>query len=393
MPFRTFDAYSLLRCSSCESLFYSPPPDVEMADGDRPWESSKWYVERGANLLFYAEIASLVQALLDDRAGKSSASPYRVLEAGGSYGFLADIGRVVHNWEIAAADPGDCALRGSLDLGFPLQNARVEDAAFDSPFDAVVGVQLIEHLSDPFTFASVLAGLLDNSGVLLLTTPDASFEDLGPDYHPGEHVVLFSRRGLEAVLRSAGFRYFRGCSLSLPQMLVVAAGTGPLPETAGGVEAGSGDLAAAVESYIRTRLASKDLPGYLRAGLQFRLFECLVNGGRYGEAERWGESLETLMGGNAARGSQPFLATLVEKMTSAGSHSSYEASGPGFTAPFLLYRGILELNHRGRREKAAHLLALAARLFGHEVGTLELTQYTPFLVAAESARKVARSGA
>lgn len=361
-------------------------------DGDRPWESAKWYVERGANLLFYAEIVSLVQALLDDRTGKSSARPYRVLEAGGSYGFLADIGRVVHGWEVAAADPADCAHRGSLDLGFPLQNVRVEDATFDTPFDAVVGVQLVEHLSDPFTFAKVLAGLLDDPGVLLLTTPDASFEDLGPDYHPGEHVVLFSRRGLEAVLRGAGLHHFRGNSLSLPQMLVVAAGKGPLPKAAEGGETGSGDLGATVESYIRTRLASKDLPGYLRAGLQFRLFECLVNSGRYGEAERWGESLEMLMGGSDRQGSRPYLAALVGKMASAGCHSSYEKSGPGFTAPFLLYRGILELNHRGHREEAAQLLSLAARLFGHEVGTLGLTQYAPFLTAAESARKAAGGG-
>jgi SAM-dependent methyltransferase len=388
-PFRSFGAFSLLRCSSCESLFYVPPPGEGKPGDDRPWESAKWYVERGANLFFYAEIVSLVQALLDARPGEGPGRPYRVLEAGGSYGFLIDIGRAAHGWEIAAADPAECARQGSLDLGIPLYGGRVEDAVFDAPFDAVIGVQLIEHLHDPFVFARALARILKDPGILLLTTPDATFDDLGPDYHPDEHVVIFSRKGLEEVLRSAGFSSFREYSLSLPQMLAVAAATGRLPEDGRGGGAPSSDLAAQVETYIRKRLAAKGLPDGLRAGLQFRLFEHLVNAGRYVEAEEWEEPLEMLMGRRAGQGAQDFLAGLVEKMTKTSGHGDYEVSGPGYAAPYLLYCGILNLNHRGRREEAAIILTLAERLFDHEIGRLGLTQYAPFLAAVRSALEAA----
>jgi SAM-dependent methyltransferase len=384
--FRTFGSYALLRCSTCESLYFFPPPKQELVNEDRTWESPKWYVERGANLLFYAEIISLVQRLLRS-LGDGTASR-RVLEAGGSYGFLLDMGREIFGWEVAAADPSPCALTGGRDLGIPIQNVRVEEARFEGRFDAVVGVQLIEHLHNPSALLDTLSALLNSQGIVFLTTPDAAFDDLGPDYHPGEHVILFSRRGLTFLLGAAGLEHSAAFPTSLPQMLALAASKVPLPGERES-EFSPAEGSAVVERYLARKLAKGFLPGSLHGGLSFRLFELLVNAGRYGEAVALEGKLEELMGRRPREPAGPYTARLAEAMVSAGSPAGYERAGPGFAAPYLLYRGILELNHKGRRDLAAESLGAAVKIFEHEVNCLDLVQYEPFLAAARSALEAA----
>ena len=62
--FKNFGEHCLYRCTSCESLFYHPFR-TEHEKHESPWETAKWYVERGANLLFYAEILAYVRSLIE----------------------------------------------------------------------------------------------------------------------------------------------------------------------------------------------------------------------------------------------------------------------------------------------------------------------------------------
>jgi SAM-dependent methyltransferase len=70
----------------------------------------------------------------------------------------------------------------------------------DGSFDHVLCVEVLEHVGDPRAFAAELARVLRPGGTLLMTVPwSARLHHLPHDFH------RFTRFGLEALLRSAGF--------------------------------------------------------------------------------------------------------------------------------------------------------------------------------------------
>lgn len=353
-----------------------------------PLESPQAYLERGANLHFYAEIAGLAEAMRLAGAGPAGARPAAALEIGCSYGFLIDLAARLFGWRVTGVDPGATARQGAAELGIDIVDATVEAADLGALFDLVLAVQVVEHLPDPAAFASRIAGLVGDTGIVLLTTPDASVEDLGAEYHPGEHHVLFSREGITRLLRAAGFAHLRFFAVSLPQMLCVAASRSPLPaEPLPRVCAD--DAQRGLETYLSRRLGDALPPGP-RLGLAFRLFELLVNAGRYAETEALLPALDADLGLRAGERIDAFVERVSGAMLSARTTEGYLLAGPACFAPYLFYRGILFLNHRGDLPGAKRCFARSALLFEREVETHGLSQYRPWAtVAAEHARMVA----
>jgi SAM-dependent methyltransferase len=94
--------------------------------------------------------------------------------------------------------------------------ANVAGSVYDPPkdgvpWDAVTSWDVIEHLADPETALRRLAGLLRRRGWLFLSTPDAGSlvaRVLGRRWHyldPVQHITVFSRANLEALLASTGY--------------------------------------------------------------------------------------------------------------------------------------------------------------------------------------------
>jgi len=82
-----------------------------------------------------------------------------------------------------------------------------EDAALSGQFDVVMASEVIEHVPSPPAFVRTLSTALRDGGTLVLTTPDV--EAVGPDtphgllaplLSIGYHLVLQSKRSLEAVV-------------------------------------------------------------------------------------------------------------------------------------------------------------------------------------------------
>ena len=184
---------------------------------ENPWESANG-MSRGGPIFFTMQKPfRMSKALSRYPGGKERTETVAMLEVGCSYGFLMDIAAVLFNWNVTGADPSPCAQQGAGDLGIAILNTRLEDAQFDKQFDAIVGVQLIEHIQNPRTFLYSIAHLIKENGFIALTTPDSSVEDLGAEYSPGEHHILFSR----AVPCAASGRYrsYPSAVLSLRQCL------------------------------------------------------------------------------------------------------------------------------------------------------------------------------
>lgn len=381
--FKRFGEQRLYRCTSCESLFYYPSPLIHMKE-ETPWESAKWYTERGANLLFYAEILASVRDLVESASLQKKAEAIDVLEVGGSYGFLMDIASVLFHWNVSGVDPGSCARLGAKELGLSVLNTHLENARFDKQFDAIFGVQFIEHIHEPRAFLGSLSRLVVEDGIVVLTTPDASVEDLGAEYSPGEHHILFSRKGLSLLLAEADLIHHRFFTTTVPTMMGVVASRHPLRASSDTSSSYNGSQTSKQMTleYLIKKTESGSQAGPLGIGLYFRLFELLVNEGRYAEADSHVKVLETLMGMDRHESDYSFMTRLFDRMASVSTPPDYVAAGPGCFAPYLFYKGILNLNYRRDRSSAGAYFAHAAKLFEHEVCRLSLIQYEPWLAAA-----------
>ncbi|MBI1339397.1 methyltransferase domain-containing protein [bacterium] len=192
-------------CAACGSA-NAPllqPPDYEDDQPISP-QALKYYIEQNAGI---DVLAGLI-------AGVRREGPTRVLDVGCGLGFLLDYARSALGWEVQGVDPSTFAREGRRLLGLPIASEYLsaENAATYAA-DVIVCSEIIEHLDDPDPFLDVLKQALRPGGVLVMTTPSATGArpDAGADrnmlaFGPGQHLVSYSRDGLIAALRRAGFR-------------------------------------------------------------------------------------------------------------------------------------------------------------------------------------------
>ena len=81
----------------------------------------------------------------------------------------------------------------------------------EAKFDVVSAFDIIEHVQDPAKFLSEIHEILEPGGIFALSTPDTGhflryvMASKWPMLQPMQHTVLFSRRGLTALLESSGY--------------------------------------------------------------------------------------------------------------------------------------------------------------------------------------------
>ena len=395
MLYRQFERQNLYRCSDCASLFYYPVSRDSWPSAYEPLESCPFYIERGANLLFYSEVIHYVNRVFSCSRQHAPRGRPDVLEVGCSYGFLMDIAQLLHNWKMTGIDPDPCAAQGREELELAITQTRLEDFRADNLFDAVISVESIEHIEDPREHVLCMARSLCDNGFMLLTTPDASHSSLGPHLWPGEHYLILSRDGLKRLLNEAGMRYCHFFDTHVPEIMAVVASKKPVP----GEEIDDFQpvaLEAAIQSttsYLLLKHDSTHQSNLLKRGLNFRLFELLVNQGRYAEAQLIEKRLDDMI--ELKTGGAPFstIHAYLDAMTAANDTISYLNAGPSCLAPYLFYKGMLALNFTADCLGAETFFESAAKLFRKEVEQFDLTHYRGFLDAAESHKDLAKSRA
>jgi 2-polyprenyl-3-methyl-5-hydroxy-6-metoxy-1,4-benzoquinol methylase len=103
----------------------------------------------------------------------------RLLEVGCGYGLLLDEARR-RGYDVEGVELSVEAVRYARDrLGLSVREMALEDAALDAAsdgerYDAVLAVDVLEHLDDPVIAIERLCPLLAPDGALLITTPDPS---------------------------------------------------------------------------------------------------------------------------------------------------------------------------------------------------------------------------
>ncbi len=149
----------------------------------------------------------------------------RVLELGCGAGSLTYLLRQA-GFDAAGLELGPAAIELARDhFGVEVHRGPLEALADDRPFDAIVGVDVLEHLPDPLATITLCARRLNPGGLLFLQTP--CYRDEGPEWQmllPREHLYLFNEASVERLLRQAGFAAVEiGRSLFAYDMWVAAA--------------------------------------------------------------------------------------------------------------------------------------------------------------------------
>jgi SAM-dependent methyltransferase len=209
-------AFAFVECRRCGLLQQNPQPDpaaVASRYGEAylRYEEANQYAFRDLELLALGDLGLEAAAGgIFDRAAGEGRKP-RVLDVGCATGallaVLRDRGWEPQGVEISAAQ----AHYGATRHGLPIFAGTLESAAFPAAsFDMVHASHLIEHLNDPASFIDEAARVLGPGGILALTTPNADgFQArlLGPAWRSAiyDHLFLFSRRTLVALLESRGF--------------------------------------------------------------------------------------------------------------------------------------------------------------------------------------------
>jgi 2-polyprenyl-3-methyl-5-hydroxy-6-metoxy-1,4-benzoquinol methylase len=138
----------------------------------------------------------------------------RMLQVGCGYGLLLDEARR-RGYIVQGVDLSAEATRHAREtLELPVREMALEDAIVDAAvqgeqYDAIVAVDVLEHLDEPAVALAHLSALLAPGGALLITTPDPSSlaarltGNRWWGYEPA-HACLIPRRTLQKLMSAQG---------------------------------------------------------------------------------------------------------------------------------------------------------------------------------------------
>jgi SAM-dependent methyltransferase len=140
-----------------------------------------------------------------------SCSRGALLEFGCAYGFFlmeaAPFFEFVEGIELCENAVHFCRSRG-----LNVARGAVGTDTLKGPYDAVVGLDVIEHVTDPHEAVKLIAGRLNPGGTILLTTGDwrsLLARAMGPKWRlmtPPQHLSFFTPRSMTLMMEAAGLR-------------------------------------------------------------------------------------------------------------------------------------------------------------------------------------------
>lgn len=212
-------------CRICGLVYLSPRPSRSALaeiygreyyeDGTTGYRGYEESFERHAGA--FARIFARRAADLESRVRGR-----RLLEVGCAHGFLLDFLRS-RGWSVAGVEVSPLSSSYARDrFGLDVATGTLEALAGTLPggYDAILMLDVLEHLHTPFETLSAAAGLLAPGGTLVVQCPWelSHWEEtmqavlrgmapgtIEPDSVPA-HLYFFSPRTLEAVLEKGGFR-------------------------------------------------------------------------------------------------------------------------------------------------------------------------------------------
>ncbi|MDP3727499.1 MAG: class I SAM-dependent methyltransferase [bacterium] len=206
----TYHPVDFIRCARCGTIRQSPLPDAAAIPAFYPSDYRNHLVV-GDGL--FSSLKHAQTRWLARRIGRHIGSVDRkVLEIGcGSGGLLVALQDLGFR-DLAGADFNDAGEPFLTRRGIRFRRVNIEqEFPFSERFDAVVMVNVIEHLLDPAGVLRRIREYLAPGGKVILITPNAGALELSlfgrfwSGFHAPRHIYLFSRGGFERMARSLGF--------------------------------------------------------------------------------------------------------------------------------------------------------------------------------------------
>jgi SAM-dependent methyltransferase len=157
----------LYRCRSCGTVHQpSLPHGAELHDLYRQMGDEDYLLEEEGRRRTARRLLDLLGAHVPRG---------RLLEIGCGHGLLLDEARR-RGYEVEGLELSAQAARYAREtLGLPVRETALEHATLDrGVYDAVLAVDVLEHLDDPADALAHMCGLLAPGGALLIATPDPS---------------------------------------------------------------------------------------------------------------------------------------------------------------------------------------------------------------------------
>ncbi len=209
--------FQFVRCPHCAPLYLNPRPAASdlgviypstyyayQEDGDGLVARLRRRWEGGKVALFRELVGDGARRVLDIGCGNG-----RFLE------ILRDFGPP--EWTLEGIETDAEAAAACAEKGFETHVGRVEEFhPGDDRFDAVIMLQLIEHVDDPVAISRRVFGLLRPGGCFVIETPNLAGLDYRAfrhswwgHYHFPRHWNLFSTASLHRMLADQGFEIAR----------------------------------------------------------------------------------------------------------------------------------------------------------------------------------------
>ena len=209
--------FRFVRCRRCDHVYLNPRPRTQDLAIIYP---RNYYAYGGASNPLVAPLrrrwergkVRLYRELVGD-------GPRRLLDVGAGDGRFLEILRDAGSpaWQLEGIEIDPVAAAACEAKGFRTRVGRIEDLdAGAGPYDAVVMLQLIEHVEDPGAVCERVFGLLRPGGHFIVETPNLAGLDYRifrgrcwGHYHFPRHWNLFSTLSLHRMLRERGFEIAR----------------------------------------------------------------------------------------------------------------------------------------------------------------------------------------
>jgi SAM-dependent methyltransferase len=206
----------LFECE-CSMIFMDPPPTAETLGAiyDSNYSGTPYYLAKAGKKMYRMRH----RARLIERAVRSNHlnKPLRFLDIGCSAGFMVEAARE-RGFEAVGVEPDHIAVEYAR-THFPNNTyftGLLETVDLGSHrFDVVYCSEVIEHSADCNAFMTRLAQVMNDGGLLYLTTPDISHWRRPRDvtkwdgFRPPGHCLFFSPATLENLLKRHGFTVLR----------------------------------------------------------------------------------------------------------------------------------------------------------------------------------------
>lgn len=210
----TPETFSYCRCKSCGHWYLNPRPSIK--DLNVIYPENYYAFTSGMNPVVQKFRAFWEQKKVESYRRLIGEGQRRILDVGCGEGrFLSILKKYgFSQWQLCGLDFDEDAVKKCRDRGFEAVSKRIEDfTEGNGTFDAVMMLQLIEHVEDPAVIARRVFELLKPGGYFIIETPNIDSLDFHwfkksywGHFHFPRHWHLFSTQSLKGMLESAGFK-------------------------------------------------------------------------------------------------------------------------------------------------------------------------------------------